>query len=120
MIAEKRNHWYDSLCLKLLAGLYLFVCGVCALRYLIISLSASGAHVPWAVQGLCFGGLISSAVYFIRPRAGWVGLLVVTILAILCTASEGRPEAMAFHVVVLAILLTLRLGSTHDIRLARN
>lgn len=116
MIAKTRERWY----LKVLAGLYLIVCGACSIRYLVSALSPAGPYVPWVVQGLCFGGVLAAALYLLWPRIGWRGLLAITVAAIFCAAGDGQFHAVAFHAAIFVILLLPWLRSARGVPLAGN
>jgi hypothetical protein len=117
VIAKTQTQWCERGYLKVLAGYYLCVCGACSLRYVVQDLSAAGACVPWTVQALCFVAAVSSLVYFLRPHAGWIGLVAVTIATIL-SSGAGEPDAVAFHLIVLTILLLPWFSSVRAARFA--
>ncbi len=99
---------YNRLYLRVLAGMYLMLCGACSVYYAGLDLSAwreaTLVPPPWHVQVVCLLAALSAGVYFIRPRLGHHGLLAVTLVVLLVGRDEMPAKERVFHLIVLLLL----------------
>ena len=93
-----------NLAVDILAGFYLFICGISSIRYLAMDLSIIQGTVPATAQILCFAATISVIVYFFKPVIGCVGLFIVNVCGLLISLQNNNPKAIAFYIFVLIIL----------------
>lgn len=108
-----KNHdkpWY----ITLIAALYLVLCSISVVRYVMMEFSGSTGSVPVMVLSLCLGMAIAAGTYFVRPRVGHMGLVLSTIGALLAIGTTD-PRATGFHLVVLCILISPHLLDRTDI-----
>lgn len=95
---------YDRGYLRLLAAVFVLLCGLSTLRYLWIDLLGGGS-VPLVTQIVCLLFTVSGIVYFIRPRLGHHALLGLTSFVLLTHAGSGPPSGDVFWYLVLGFLL---------------
>ena len=94
------KNWY----LTTIALIYLILCSISCVRYLIIDFVIDDAYVPFVVQFLCFGMAISSWLYLFKTSLGHKGLILFTSIAIITIGTESQ-EIAAYHTTLLFILL---------------
>lgn len=97
---ENERHWY----ITIIAGLYLVLCSISVARYALIDLRSDAGTVPVAVQLLCLGMALTAGAYFLKPRVGHKGLILVTV-GTLVAIGTSDPKATCFHLVILCLLL---------------
>ncbi len=93
--------WY----LIIIAATYFMLCSGASLYYLSLHIQGEGAAVSLPVQLISLGMAISAGLYFLKPKLGHRGLLLMTIITLLFLARTDNPKATAFHIVILLILL---------------
>ena len=94
------RRWYVTV----IASFYLILCSVCSAKYILTNFGVFAGTVPMHIQLLCYSMVISAALYFIRPKAGHIALLIVTALTLI-VIGETQPKATYYHLTVLLILL---------------
>ena len=92
--------WY----LDVMLGVYLILCGVSSIRYLLMDISIMDGHVPYFTQMLCFGATFASVLYFFYSRVGCAVLAVITLLAASQAAIVYDAKAIVFHSLIFAVL----------------
>ncbi len=97
---ESGRHWY----ITVIAALYLVLCSVAIVRYVVVDFGSDARVVPVAVQLLCLGNALAAGVYFVKPRAGHKGLILFTV-ATLVAIGTTDPKATCFHLVILCLLV---------------
>ena len=94
------QYWYVTI----IASLYLVLCSSACFYYASLHFRADAGAVPIPVQLLCLGMAFSAFVYFLKPRVGHRGLLILTFVTLIAIGTSDA-KATCFHLVVLAILL---------------
>ncbi len=92
--------WY----LYLTASIYAVVCGIRAGQYIYLDLRTADVSIPVVVQALCGLAAIAGIVFFLKPRIGHHGLVVVACAGLYLAARDGNVKAAIFHMMVLAVL----------------
>ncbi|MFA5865756.1 MAG: hypothetical protein WC975_13870 [Phycisphaerae bacterium] len=96
---------FDKWYLRLIA-FYWAICSLWGLEYYLKQdISPTGAFIPWQFHLLCLMGAVSGFAYFVKPKLGYVGLLLSTGILLFLQRETSDSKALTFHVVVLMFLL---------------
>ena len=100
------KRWY----LTLIASFYLVLCGLSSMRYLAMDISIIEGYIGITTQLLCFGATIAAAIYFFRPAFGCLGLLIISLCALVLSVQASDSRAIVYHCMIVAVLIIPILG----------
>jgi hypothetical protein len=101
------SRWY----LHGLAFIYFIILSLNMIVYIHRGISSDGWSLPMTQKILFLSAFVSSLFYMIRPNIGYWGMLVVTIAVLVLAGNDSNAKAVAFHSVVLVLLLLPLLGN---------
>jgi hypothetical protein len=87
-----------------MAAVYLVLCSAGSLYYISLLFRPNAATVHGHQQALCLAFTIAAGTYFLRARIGHLALTVLTVLTLIAIGTNN-PEATAFHLCVLLVLV---------------
>ena len=102
---ENERHWY----ITGIAAFYFVLCSISVVRYAVSDLSSYPTTVPATVQLLCLGTALAAGAYFVKPRVGHKGLVLLTVGTLVAIGTTDRV-ATGFHLAILCLLLVPYLG----------